>query len=232
MGMYRDLKLENIIIDKCGYGKLCDMGFARLVLGKSKTIVGTAEYMAPEMIDSPHAHDTAVDWWGLGVLTFELFTDQVPWNVPDVEDAWDRINAIRMCHPDQSAIPYDLLQANAPKRSERCCGVGRLTGSKWWQVEVSMSHTTKFISKLLQTQKRSRLGATDEMAVRNHRFFNGFEFKSLESKMLPSPYLPPAAHVEHDVKPPRPLTADFDDLLSNDLYADYVDDGSGWDDAF
>ena len=52
------------------------MGFARFVLGKTNTLAGTPDYMAPEMIDFPHSHDMNVDWWALGILTFELVVGQ------------------------------------------------------------------------------------------------------------------------------------------------------------
>ena len=44
--------------------------FSPQVLNKTNTLAGTPEYMAPEIIDYPHTHDRAVDWWALGVLTY------------------------------------------------------------------------------------------------------------------------------------------------------------------
>lgn len=40
-----------------GYCKICDLGFARFVLKKTYTFLGTPEYMAPEILDFPHEHD-------------------------------------------------------------------------------------------------------------------------------------------------------------------------------
>merc|ERR1712241_1371742 len=79
---------------------VCDLGFARFVLGKTRTLLGTPDYMAPEMIDPPHTHSVEVDWWALGVLTFELLTGQEPWDDMDLatEDALTRLAAIREQH--------------------------------------------------------------------------------------------------------------------------------------
>ena len=64
---------ENLMISSTGYLKLIDMGFAKLVApgDKTYTLCGTPYYLAPEMIKHK-GHDKAVDWWTLGVLTYEM----------------------------------------------------------------------------------------------------------------------------------------------------------------
>merc|ERR1712113_812902 len=89
--VYRDMKPENIILDTRGYGKVVDMGLARFVIGKTNTAVGTPDYMAPEVIDPPHYHDSTVDWWSLGVLTFELLCRQPPFDDEGLDDPQERL---------------------------------------------------------------------------------------------------------------------------------------------
>lgn len=74
---YRDLKLENVLIDELGYCRIVDLGFAKVVEDKTYTLVGTPEYLAPEIIMSK-GHDKAADYWAFGVLVYELLVGKSP----------------------------------------------------------------------------------------------------------------------------------------------------------
>ncbi len=80
--IYRDLKPENILIHKSGYLKLTDFGFAKIVEGRTYTLCGTPEYLAPEIILNK-GHGKPVDWWTCGILLYEMIAGIDPFNDED-----------------------------------------------------------------------------------------------------------------------------------------------------
>jgi len=77
--VYRDIKPENIMIDRMGNVKLIDFGFAKMLKQNALTytLVGTPEYLAPEIVQS-RGHSLPCDFWALGVLIFEMITGYPP----------------------------------------------------------------------------------------------------------------------------------------------------------
>jgi serine/threonine protein kinase len=167
--VYRDLKPENVLLDTKGYGKMCDMGFARFVLGRTNTMAGTPEYMAPEMIDFPHEHGLPVDWWSLGVVIYELMCFQTPFD-DEGYDGIDRCLAIRRSQ-ERSNYERDI-PPGAPKKVKELC------------------------SALLQKSESRRLGTTGgAKEIKDHELFKQMrehiDWKLLMQKQVRSPFVPP-----------------------------------------
>ena len=80
--IHRDLKLENILIDRFGYIKVIDFGISRKVEKNedAKTYAGTQDYMAPEMINRA-GYDKNIDWWAVGIMMYEMLIGCNPFKV-------------------------------------------------------------------------------------------------------------------------------------------------------
>ena len=77
-------------MDEKGYLKLVDFGFAKVVQERTWTFCGTPDYLAPEIVGNK-GHNRAVDWWTLGVLTFEMLHGQPPFMADDQMATFKRI---------------------------------------------------------------------------------------------------------------------------------------------
>merc|ERR1711935_877471 len=69
--IYRDLKGENVLLDKDGYCVIVDLGFAKHVSDKTFTFCGTPNFIAPEILLNK-GHDKMADIWSLGIMIYEM----------------------------------------------------------------------------------------------------------------------------------------------------------------
>ena len=118
--VHRDLKLENILLDKNENVKLCDFGFTREYESKIahlQTFCGTMCYSAPEMLRGEKYAGEKVDVWSLGIILYALLTGELPFDDEDGMVTKHKILSNEPDYPDY--LPTDakaLISLTLSKR--------------------------------------------------------------------------------------------------------------------
>lgn len=114
------MKPENVLISKDGFIKLSDLGLSKRISKITRTMCGTPQYIAPEVI-LLKPYGKSVDWWSLGIVMFEMVAGVVPFYDENQKKLFKKIvNGIYKT-PDYftdnfSDIISQLLQTDSKKR--------------------------------------------------------------------------------------------------------------------
>ena len=158
--IYRDVKPENLMIASDGFLKLTDFGFAKRVFGRTYTLCGTVDYLAPEIV-TQQGHGFEVDLWALGVLAYEMLVGFPPFEAENKGDAHATYKKILA--GDYTVPPLNLTP-------EASSFIGGLL-------------TVDCISRL----GCGRMGMTE---VKMHPWFSGLDWDVLLERRLSPPFVP------------------------------------------
>ncbi|KAJ6218094.1 hypothetical protein RDWZM_009251 [Blomia tropicalis] len=165
--IYRDIKLENILLDSEGHIVLTDFGLCKQFLPhesdlRAFSFCGTIEYMAPEIVKGgPTGHDFSVDWWSFGVLIYELLTGASPFTVEGEKNT-------------QHEISRRIMRSNPP-----------------YPTNLS-TEVIDLLKLILVKDPHKRLGGTEEDAdeIKRHPFFKSICWDDLAARKVAAPFTP------------------------------------------
>uniref|UniRef100_A0A8D3BTG6 Protein kinase C n=1 Tax=Scophthalmus maximus TaxID=52904 RepID=A0A8D3BTG6_SCOMX len=165
--IYRDLKLDNVLLDHEGHIKLTDYGMCKEGIrpgDTTSTFCGTPNYIAPEILRGED-YGFSVDWWALGVLMFEMMAGRSPFDI--ITD-----------NPDMNTEEY-LFQVilEKPIRIPRSLSV----------------KSAGVLKGFLNKDPKERLGCqvqTGFTDIKSHTFFRSIDWDQLEKKEVTPPFKP------------------------------------------
>uniref|UniRef100_G1NUF9 Protein kinase C delta type n=1 Tax=Myotis lucifugus TaxID=59463 RepID=G1NUF9_MYOLU len=121
--IYRDLKLDNVMLDQNGHIKIADFGMCKeniIAEKKASTFCGTPDYIAPEILQGLK-YSFSVDWWSFGVLLYEMLIGQSPFHGDDEDELFESIRVDTPHYPrwitkESKDILEKLLERDPAKR--------------------------------------------------------------------------------------------------------------------
>jgi len=159
--IYRDLKLENLLLDADGHIKITDFGLCKELSRDdqiTRTFCGTPEYLAPEVLDD-YPYSFPVDWWSLGIVLHEMIVGKLPWP----QSTWSSHDELyqRICTERVPPLPNRIPR-----------------------------DTCDLLQRLLNKNPETRLGFNGVVEVKSHPFFLNVDFNALDRREIRPEFQP------------------------------------------
>ncbi|KAG8000232.1 RAC-gamma serine/threonine-protein kinase [Nibea albiflora] len=198
--VYRDLKLENLMLDKDGHMKITDFGLCKEGITDAatmKTFCGTPEYLAPEVLED-NDYGRAVDWWGLGVVTYEMMCGRLPFYNQDHEKLFELILMEDIKFPRTlSADAKSLLLGGGPDDAKEIMRHSFFSGVDWQDVydkklvppfkpQVTSETDTRYFDEEFTAQTIT-ITPPEKFGSRTERRRDGKEETKRLKRLQPSP---------------------------------------------
>ena len=161
--IYRDLKLDNVLIDHEGHIKLTDYGMCKEGMkkgDKTSTFCGTPSYISPELLRND-PYDFSVDWWALGVLLYEMLAGKSPFDGNE---------------PSEEALFQTIL--------EKTIRIPR-------SLSVRAQNILRAFLKKDPSERLGCDPDKGFLEIKRHDFFRGIDWDQMERRQVKPPYTPP-----------------------------------------
>ena len=132
--LHRDVKLDNILLDKDGGVKICDFGVSKIIKQGQliKEQCGTPAYIAPEIISDEGYSGYGVDIWSLGVLLYAMLCGTVPFKATNMKDLHKLINKGDFSFPcEVSEEAEELIRSMLKKPVHERITIPEIMNSRW-----------------------------------------------------------------------------------------------------
>uniref|UniRef100_A0A8C1L5V7 Non-specific serine/threonine protein kinase n=1 Tax=Cyprinus carpio TaxID=7962 RepID=A0A8C1L5V7_CYPCA len=160
--IHRDIKPDNMLLDRNGHLKLADFGTCMKMDSKGMvrcdTAVGTPDYISPEVLMSQGGtgyYGRECDWWSVGVFIYELLVGDTPFYAESLVGTYGKI----MDHKNSLTFPDD----------------------------IEMSETAKDLICAFLSDREVRLGRSGVDEIKCHPFFKNdqWTFDTIRDTMAP-----------------------------------------------
>uniref|UniRef100_A0A8C5Q0V5 Uncharacterized protein n=1 Tax=Leptobrachium leishanense TaxID=445787 RepID=A0A8C5Q0V5_9ANUR len=192
--VHRDLKAENIVIDREGFAKITDFGLCKTGMGfgdRTRSWCGSLPYMAPELV-AERPYTRAVDWWSVGVLLYFMLAGKVR-----ASSYYFSVEILAFHLVLTASIPNNehlrVFVFQMPYTGKT--GTQLMNRIKRAPVEFQPVVSKKgraLLHLLLEKTPSVRLGAgeKDAQEVKAHRFFKKINWDELLEKKVKPPFVP------------------------------------------